>query len=95
MDTIALPCCNPSIFKIHLKPRHYPKKLITLGDHIKATRLDRGLFQKDLAKLWDCTESTIYNWENDRVEIPERKYKIINEWLESDSYYTSFLYKYT
>lgn len=79
--TVASPCCDPTIFKVHLKPKGYPKKLITLGDHIKATRLDRGLFQKDLAKLWNCSEATIYNWENNRIEIPRQNYEVIIDWM--------------
>ena len=71
LRTIALPCCTPCVFKVHLKPRGYPKKLITLGDHIKVARFDRGLFQKDLAKLWNCSTETIYNWDNNRITIPQ------------------------
>lgn len=75
-----LPCCNPSIIKVHLKPKGYPNKLITLGDHIKANRLDRGLKQKDLARLWNCTKETIYNLENNRIKIPQHKYMMISNW---------------
>lgn len=39
----------------------------TLGERIKKARLEKGLFQKDLAKKLNVTESTVANWEKERV----------------------------
>ena len=42
---------------------NYPKKLETLGEHIRKRRLDLGLLQKDVASLIGVSKATIYNWE--------------------------------
>ena len=44
----------------------YPSALTTLGDHIRKVRLDRGLLQKDVAKIIKVDVMTITNWENNR-----------------------------
>ena len=51
------------------KPQNpaYPKTLTTLGDHIRKRRLDLGLWQKDVAATLGVTESTVTNWELNRV----------------------------
>lgn len=51
----------------------YPKKLVTLGDHIKKRRLDLGLFQKDVAVTIGVDTCTITNWEKGHSE-PELRY---------------------
>jgi len=45
------------------KPGGYPKQLKTIGDHIRAWRLDNRLFQVDVAKRLDVSEDTIVGWE--------------------------------
>jgi len=42
----------------------YPKKLKTLGDHLRKKRLDLKLLQKEVAKRIGVNETTIWNWEN-------------------------------
>lgn len=44
----------------------YPKKLRTLGDHIRKRRLDLALFQKDVARRLGSNETSIWNWERNR-----------------------------
>lgn len=44
----------------------YPDTLNTLGDHIRKTRLDRGLYQKHVAKLFRGTTDSVACWENNR-----------------------------
>ena len=39
------------------------RKLATLGDHVRARRLDRGLFQRDVGKLVGVDAFTVLNWE--------------------------------
>jgi len=51
-------------------PPYYPKKLKTLGDHLRKRRLDLKLYQKDVAKRIGVDEATIYNWENNRSFPP-------------------------
>ncbi len=65
-DIDALPCCKPYIFKVLRKPKGYPKKLFTVGGHIKAKRLDKGLYLKELAKTLKITTDTLINWENEK-----------------------------
>ena len=45
------------------KPESYPKILKTIGDHIRAWRLDNNLIQADLAKILEVCEDTIVGWE--------------------------------
>jgi DNA-binding XRE family transcriptional regulator len=42
--------------------------LRTYGDHVRAKRLDSGLLQRQVADIIGVDETTIYNWENNRVE---------------------------
>ena len=50
------------------KPRNpaYPEHINTLGDHIRAPRLDLGMHPKDVAALVNATTSTVTNWEKGR-----------------------------
>jgi len=49
----------------------YPKELNTLGDHLRKTRLDRGLSQSDVAMILGVDEDTItcreLNWNQPMV----------------------------
>jgi hypothetical protein len=50
----------PSIVFVVAKPIvGMPKKLITLGDHIKKKRLEENLFQKDIGKVIGTDNFTI------------------------------------
>lgn len=49
----------------------YPSK--TLGQFIKRLRLDKRLEQRELAKKIAVHESSIYNWENERKRLSEKK----------------------
>jgi transcriptional regulator with XRE-family HTH domain len=51
---------------ITLRISIYPDR--TLGERIKKWRLERGLFQRDLAKLIGVDEMTIVNWEKRRTK---------------------------
>jgi transcriptional regulator with XRE-family HTH domain len=51
---------------ITLRISIYPDR--TLGERIKKWRLERGLFQRDLAKLIGVDEMTIVNWEKGRTK---------------------------
>jgi transcriptional regulator with XRE-family HTH domain len=59
----------------------YPKKLVTLGDHIRKKRLDLGLFQKDVAVTIGVNTCTITNWEKGHSEPKIRFIPRINEFL--------------
>ena len=69
----ALPFCHLALTAA--KPRNpaYPASLTTLGDRLRARRLDLGLFQKDVAAQIICTVDSITNWELNRCQ-PELPY---------------------
>ena len=59
----------------------------TLGERIKKWRLERGLFQVDLAKRIGVDKMTIVNWEKGRTkpikQYLERLEKILGDLLPS------------
>jgi DNA-binding XRE family transcriptional regulator len=59
----------------------YPKKIVTTGDHIRKVRLDRGLYQSDVAKIIGVTTDAITNWELNRVKPKVSLYPKIIEFL--------------
>lgn len=65
-DIHALP------FSLHERKVSKPKNIKyienpkTIGDYIRNKRLERKLFQKDVAKILKVTDDTIINWENNR-----------------------------
>ena len=65
-DRVALPFCHSTLKAEKPKVFGYPLELNTLGDHIRAARLDRGLFQKDVAELVGVCTDTVTNWEKNR-----------------------------
>jgi DNA-binding XRE family transcriptional regulator len=81
----ALPCCKSCIINALRKPRGYPKKLNTVGDHIKAKRLDKGLYQKELAKMLGIGTDTLINWELGRNEPPSYQSQKIR--YQGDSFF--------
>jgi transcriptional regulator with XRE-family HTH domain len=44
-------------------PSGYPTELVSLGDHLRATRLDRRLTQAQAAEELEVVEMTVVNWE--------------------------------
>jgi transcriptional regulator with XRE-family HTH domain len=55
------------------KRRLYPRKLKTLGDHIRNKRLERGLSQREAAKAIGVEVTTLRNWEANRT-APRTRY---------------------
>jgi DNA-binding XRE family transcriptional regulator len=49
-------------------PRAYPKRLRTLGDHLRKRRLDLKLLQREAAERFGVDKTTIYLWESNRVK---------------------------
>jgi len=45
------------------KPDQYPSEIVTLGDHIRAVRIDRNLLQKDVALLLGVSTESVIHWE--------------------------------
>ena len=66
------------------KSTEFPKSLITVGDHIRARRLELKLLQKDVVRLVGVDETTVYNWERGYTRPPLRYMPKIMEFLGYD-----------
>jgi transcriptional regulator with XRE-family HTH domain len=51
----------------------YPHDPQTLGEHVRRVRLDRGQWQKDVAREIGCSKASLLNWERGRAE-PEVRF---------------------
>jgi len=73
----------PSLIFQALRPKRpgYPKELKTLGDHIKARRLDLGLLQREVAPRLGVNTFTLGNWEKNQCEPTVRHYPAIMNFL--------------
>ena len=73
MHIPALPFCHLTLKgKKPVDPR-YPRELKTIGDNLRKKRLDIKLKQSDVARIIGVSETSIYNWENNRTK-PRLKY---------------------
>jgi DNA-binding XRE family transcriptional regulator len=52
------------------KPESFPEIPQTFGDHIKLSRLQRKLTQKQVAKLLGVSPFTVLNWEKNKTTPP-------------------------
>lgn len=68
----AAPLVMPQVLRLAARCRP-PEVLVTVGDHLRRRRLERKLFQKDLATAIGVTVPTITNWEVGRTE-PELRH---------------------
>ncbi len=66
--TLTLPFCHLTLKAPKPLPSNYPLQLKSLGDHIRKRRLDLKILQKEAAKKIGVDETTIWFWENNRVE---------------------------
>jgi ribosome-binding protein aMBF1 (putative translation factor) len=62
----------------------YPENLSHIGDHIRKTRLDRGMNRKTAAKELRIDPISLKNWEEARTEVEVRLYPQILMWLGYD-----------
>ena len=76
-----MPFCHFKIKAEKPKDSRYPTKITTLRDRIRATRLDLGLRQKDVAKLLGVTEDSFCYWENGRTEPSIESVEQIRDFL--------------
>jgi DNA-binding transcriptional regulator YiaG len=63
MGIPALPFSNFSQKMPRPKPKSYPKILNTIGDHIRAWRLDNNKTQAYVAKILGVCEDSVTSWE--------------------------------
>jgi DNA-binding XRE family transcriptional regulator len=53
----------------------------TYGDHVRARRLELGLFRREVAEMIGVDETTIYNWESNRNAPAARVIRRVVEFL--------------
>ena len=82
----ALPFCHFTLRGRRPPPDGYPEELRTLGNHLRAKRLDLGLLQREVARKLGVTEDTVHNWETDRKSPQLRSVPKIIAFLGYDPY---------
>jgi len=70
---VTLPFCHAELRVSKPKPAYYPKRINTLGDHIRTRRLDLNFLQKQVADQIGVHEQTITGWERNAT-VPEIRY---------------------
>jgi DNA-binding XRE family transcriptional regulator len=60
---VALLFCRVRLNGKKPRDKAYPAEVKTLGDAIRARRLDLGLKQRDVAATIGCDKTSILNWE--------------------------------
>ena len=65
------PCGCVAFLQIELesdrpKDAAYPKTLTTIGDHLRKARLDKGMFQTEVADVLNVTTDSVTGWELNR-----------------------------
>lgn len=60
--------CHVRLSAQRPKSEAYPAALVTYGGHLRAKRLDLGLPQKQVAEQVGVDQTSVYNWESNRVE---------------------------
>jgi len=66
-----------------------PKELRTLGDHLRKTRLNLGILQREVAERLGADRTTITNWERTRTSPSLRFVQKIIEFLDYVPHYTT------
>lgn len=61
---------------------------VTIGDHLKNTRIKKRLLQKDVAAIIGVTEDCITNWENNRAAPLIHHYPKIIAFLEFNPWFS-------
>jgi ribosome-binding protein aMBF1 (putative translation factor) len=67
---------------ITLQVSLYPDR--TLGERIRKGRLERGLFQRNLARLMGLDEITIVNWEREKTKPSKKNFRRLQKLLGND-----------
>ena len=79
-----LPFCHFEIRAPRPRPSQYPQQINTLGDHIRARRLDLNLLQKQVADQIGVHPLTITNWESNESSPETRFVPAIIQFLGYD-----------
>ena len=67
-----------------LRPKDWADNPVTLGEHIKKVRKERGLLQREVAKALRVDSMSLVNWEKNRTQIGVRFVPAIIRWLGYD-----------
>jgi len=59
----ALPFCHRELKHSKPKASGFPLTVKTVGDHIRAHRLELDLFQREVAQILGVDTTTVFNWE--------------------------------
>ena len=81
IPSVGFPFCHLTLTSAKPYSSPYPRELVTWGDHLRARRLERGLLQKDLAKLWHLDPATVNYWERNRFDPAPRHLPRIVDFL--------------
>ncbi len=66
------------------KPKDWSDEPVTLGEHLKKVRKERGLLQREVAKALGVDSMSLVNWEKNRTTIGVRFVPAIIDWLGYD-----------
>lgn len=77
----ALPFCHYAIRVAKLRSKTYPNQLKTLGDHLRQCRIDRKLFQRQVAEILGVHPLTVVNWERNATTPPAHYREAIGTFL--------------
>ena len=79
-----MPFCHLTLTSPKPKDSKYPTDLRTIGDHLRARRLDLGLLQKDVAVWLGVAVENVRNWEWRRTKPAVRFLPAIRGFLGYD-----------
>ena len=79
-----MPFCHFEVRTAKPKPVRYPKELKSLGNHIRARRIDLGLLQSQVAELIGVHPMAITNWEGNASRPPVQYIPAIIRFLGYD-----------
>jgi transcriptional regulator with XRE-family HTH domain len=68
-----LASCSFDVTDSKPKDSTFPKIIHTLGDHLRARRMEKDLKQSDVSKILQVSKATITNWENNLTK-PKTRY---------------------
>ena len=70
---VALPFCHFWLSAAKPKDANYPREIVSIGDHIRARRIELGLLQRQIAARIGVTISSVLNWEKNR-SVPSLRF---------------------
>ena len=81
MGMVALPFSRIVIKATKPKDKQYPTEVVTLGDHLRVVRLDRGLLQREVGYQMGVDAKSILHWETNQKPPSVRFYPAIMNFL--------------